>query len=247
MNTLIAAIIISGLLSAPAQADVPAEALGSVRYEVRYKLGGITTKVADATISLGKGTRDNQAVLHSHAAIQASSVFKLFMQPEYIADSYLSTNGEEPIYYMNPIKKGKKEGKLECIYDKKAGTVTSEFARPAEIPVVLSLPMDGRTMDLLSLIQFVRFHDLSAGNTVSLHLLMAGKSVPANLTCEGLDNDRFPGTESLRYHLQLIGRGLMENGSGNEITVWCTTDKSRQILGLETALSSGVMTVSIKK
>ena len=41
-------------------------------------------------------------------------------------------------------------------------------------------------------------------------------------------------------------RGLMENGSGKEITVWRSTGSDCRILGLETALSgSSSMSVSI--
>ena len=246
MITLLTTVLVSSLLSASPK-PVPAETLGAASYEVRYTLAGITTKVADATITLENSTRDNQAVLHSHAAIKASSIFKLFMQPEYISDAYMDTKGEEPIYSINPIKKGKKEGKFECIYDKKGGTVEVEFDHPLEKTVKLSLPYDGRTMDLLSLIQFVRFHEMSAGESVSMHLLAAGKAIASTLTCQGVDTERFPGIKTIRYHITMIERGLMENGSGNEISVWVSDTPDRQILGLETALSSGVMSVSIKK
>ena len=67
----IAILLVSALLSAPASNSIPAESLGDVQYEVRYNMAGITSKVADATISLEKGTRDGQAVLHSHAAIRS--------------------------------------------------------------------------------------------------------------------------------------------------------------------------------
>lgn len=240
------AIMISGLFAAPASKTVPDEALGTVEYEVRYILGGINTKVANATISLENATRDGQPAFHSHAVITASSFFQLFMNAEYIADAYLSKADIEPIYSINPIKKGKKEGKFECIYDKKNGKISSEFARPSAKPVMLSLPYDGLTMDLLSLVQFVRFHDLKEKESISMHLLASGLSIASTLTCQGADNERFPGIPAVRYHLSMIDRGLMENGSGKEITVWVSSGKDRRVLGLETALSSGVMSVSIK-
>ena len=240
----IALMLLSGLSGTSAPKAVPAESLGAVQYEVRYKLAGITSKVAEATISLENGTRDGLAVLHSHAAIQASSVFRLFMDAEYIADSYMDKERMEPVYYFNPIKKGKKEGKYECIFDSSSKSISSYFLKPPADAVVKSFPLDGLTMDLLSLLVYVRFQDIPAGKSLSMHLLMAGKCVPATLTNQGDDNDRFPGTE--RFLLKLQEGGLMENGSGNEITVWRSTAKERRILGLETALSSGVMTVSIK-
>lgn len=218
---ILAAFIISALYPAAAPGTVPEEALGTVNYDVRYKLAGVTTKVADAAISLKNDTWEGKAVLHSHAAIRANSVFRLFMASEYTADSYATRDTQEPVYYVNPLKKGKKEGKLEYFYD-------------------------GRTLDLLSLIQYVRFQDIPQGATKELYLLVGGKSVKATLTNQGTDRDRFPGKDTERFFLVLTERGLMENGSGNEIKVWRSTEKERRILGLETALSAGVMTVSVK-
>ena len=229
----------------PASGAVPPEALGTVRYEVRYKLAGKGSKVADAAISLENGTRDGNPVLHSHAAINASSIFRLFLNAEYIADAYLTQDAKEPLYSVNPIKKGKKEGKFECIYDKAAGTVRTEFAPPSTQPVKEAFPLDGRTMDLLSLIQYVRFLDLPAGSSQEMHLLIGGKSLRATLTNQGADQERFPGERTDRFFLKMFERGLMENGSGNEITVWRSNGIERRILGLETALSTGVMTVSV--
>jgi len=246
-----AAIIQILLLSAPclvsAQAQVPSKALGTVEYEVRYNLKNIDTKVADATISWERGTREQQPVLHSHAVIRASSIFKLFMNSEYIADSYLTPDGSEPVYFLNPIKKGSKEGKFECIYNRKDGTVRSEFVRPPADPVVNTYTFDGRTMEILSLLTYVRFLDIPAGASRSMHLMMGkGDFVAATLTNQGIDKERFPGVETERLRLKMTGRGVMENGSGDEIVVWRTTGSDRSLVGLETVLNSGVMTVTVK-
>jgi hypothetical protein len=242
---MIAVLLFSALLSLPPSPPVSAEALGTVKYEVRYIKGAINTKVADATISLEKGTWNQQSVLHSHATVRASSVFRLFLNSEYVADTYLASDGQEPVYYMNPVKRGGKEGKFECTYDKGAKLIRSEFVRPPADPVNKTFTLDGRTMDLLSLLQFVRFHNFTVGSPVSMHLLMGGESVAATLTCQGSGDDRYPGTE--RFLLKMKDRGLMENGSGNEITVWRTKGGSRRIVCLETALSTGVMVVTVKE
>lgn len=247
LSIAIVSVLFQGLMSAPAMSAVADDAFGTVDYEVRYNLAGITTKVADAAISFESTERDGQPVLHAHAAIKASAVFQLFMNAEYIADSYLTPEGIAPIYYMNPIKKGKKTGKFECIYDKTGKTISSVFDKPSSKPVSRSFPYDNSTMDLLSLIQYVRFHDMKAGEAVSLHLLMAGDSVAATLTCEGPDTVRFPGNEAVRFHIKMIDRGLMENGSGDELTVWRSTSADRKVLGLETSLGKGLMTVSMKE
>ncbi len=243
---VLSALLLFGLINAPAPAPkaVSAEALGPVKYEVRYILKGINTKVADVAISLENSKWNGQNALHSHAKINASSVFRLFMAAEYIADAYFTTGSQEPLYSINPIKKGKKEGKFECIYDRDAKVVTSEFAPPSAKPVTGTYPLDGRTMDLLSLLQYVRFHDIPVGTTLDMHLLMKGKCVAATLVNQGPDNDKFPGQSSERLFLKMLEMGLMENGSGNEITVWRSTNENRLILGLETTLSSGAISVS---
>lgn len=238
-------LLVPGL--SPAPKNVSSEALGTVQYEVRYKLNGLNTKVADATISLENGTWEQQAVLHARAAIRAYSIFRLFMNAEYLADTYLTPGGQEPVYSINPIKKGNKEGKFSCIYDRSAKTVTSELVKPGADPVVETLPLDGRTMDLLSLLQYVRFQNIGAGSSRSMHLLMGNRSTTATLTNQGTDTERFPGVETERFLLRMKDHGLMENGSGKEITVWRSTGGDRRILGLETALSSGVMVVTVKE
>ena len=102
-------------------------------------------------------------------------------------------------------------------------------------------------MDLLSLLQYVRFHSLTAGKSEAMHVLKAGFSVPATLTCQGVDTERFPGRKTERFLLDLKEQGLMENGSGNRILVWRSTGSDRQLVGMEVNLGSGVMTVSIKE
>ena len=102
-------------------------------------------------------------------------------------------------------------------------------------------------MDMLSLLQYVRFQHFKAGESRSLLLLMGARSVSATLTFQGADTERFPGIKTERFLLKMKERGLMENGSGNEITVWRSTGDDCRILGLETALSSGVMVVTVKE
>ena len=240
---ILAALLAPGLLSST---PVTSEAFGTVQYEVRFQGSVLNAKVADATISLENGTWKGRKVLHARAVIRAASVFRLFMNAEYLADSYLLSANREPLYYMNPIKKGGKEGRFECVYDKGAGTITAEFAPPAADPIVLTVPHDGKTMDLLSLLQYVRFLDLPKDRSLSMHVLKTGLSVPAVLTSLGTDTERFPGRSTDRFLLSMQGKGLMENGSGDKIYVWRSTGSDRRLLGLEVNLGSGVMAVSLK-
>ena len=240
---MLAALLAPGLLSS---APVTSDALGTVKYEVSFKGTLINAKVADATITLEHGTWQQQKVLHARAAINAVSIFRLFMNAEYRADSYIVPGTREPVYYKNPILKGGKEGKFECIYDKGAGTISATFAPPSVEPVESSFPYDGKTMDLLSLLQYVRFLDLPEGHSLSMHVLKAGISVPAVLKSLGTDTERFPGQSTDRFLLSMTGKGLMENGSGDKIYVWRSTAPDRKLVGLEVNLGSGVMAVSLK-
>ena len=238
---LMAILVAAG--SARAARRVAPEALGTVRYEVRYKWGGVNTKVADATISLERASWEKQDAYHSHVAIQASSIFRLFMSSDYLVDIYLSQATLDPLYFVNPVKKG---GKYEYFYDKKAGVIRSEALLPPADPVSTTFPMDGRTMDLAMLLQYVRFVTLAEGASQKLHVLMSGKSFAATLIHEGTDSDRYPGRTADRFLVRMTERGLMENGSGKEITVWRSTGSDRHILGLETTLSgSSSMSVAI--
>ena len=169
------------------------------------------------------------------------------MNAEYVADSFLWPDGQRPFYYVNPIKKGGKTGKFECSYDKDTKTITMLFLNPPADSVSKTFPLDGRTMDLLSLLQYVRFLSLPVGQSQTMHVLKAGYSVPAALTCQGADTERFPGRKTERFLLDMKEKGLMENGSGNRILLWRSTGSDRQFLGMEVNLGSGVMTVSIKE
>ena len=246
MKRIIAlALLLLGLTATAAGKPGP-EALGTVQYDVRYKLGALNTKVADATISLENSTWNGQAALHSHASIKAKSIFKLFMKAGYQVDLYLTPSNVEPIYYINPFKKDGQDGKVEFTYDRGKKTIESVAVRPPEEAVTQTIPLDGKTMDLLSALQHARFLNLASGSSESLSLIKSGRVIPATLTNQGIDNERFPGHEAERMQLKMTGEGLMENGSGNVITLWRSTGADRCILGVEVALSSGTMIVNAR-
>ena len=247
---LLLSLTLLSALAAPAATParkVTGEALGAVRYEANYIWGAINTKVADATITLERSKWNGSDVLHSRATISATPFFRLFMNADYLADAYLSPATLEPVYYVNPFKKGGKDGKVEYTFDHAAKLVKSEAVRPPAAPEQAIFPLDGKTMDLLSLLQYVRFLDMGEGKSEPMHVLMSGKSVSATLHCEGADPEKFPDKSALRFRLEMVERGLMENGSGKVIVVWRSTADDRRILALEAALSTGSMTVSIQE
>ncbi|MBQ9477696.1 MAG: DUF3108 domain-containing protein [Bacteroidales bacterium] len=244
-NILFAVFLCS--LNGFAQNIVSPEALGAVRYDIRYKLGILNTAVADATITLEEGEWQGRPALHSSAVIEAKSVFKLFMNASYIVDLYLTPEKAEPLYYINPFKKGGKDGMVEFTYDRGGGKINFVAVRPPADTATGSFPLDGRTMDLLSTLQYVRFAGLAEGKPLSLNLLKGGKAIPTTVDFFGRDTERFPGREAERLQLTMHGDGLMENGSGNVLVIWRSPGHDRRILGLEASLGSGTMTVSLRE
>ena len=101
-------------------------------------------------------------------------------------------------------------------------------------------------MDFLTLVHFLRFLELDqAEQPLPLTILVSGKSYPAELSYLGEDPDKFPGIPAEKFLLHLTERGLMENGSGNEVFTWRSIGDERTILGLEAELSSGKIYVKI--
>ena len=246
MKRILSALL---LLLACTSADarkLPAGALGTVTYDVRYRLGAMNAKVATATISLDPSTREGQASYHTHALIRTSSIFRLFLSSDYVVDAWIGQADLQPVYFINPFKKGGKEGKFECIY--RGSDIEVVTVMPPKGSERKVLPQDGRTMDLLTLLHYVRFLEMDASSRpLALQVLMGGSAFPGILTCEGPDAERFPGQATERFLLRLTERGLMENGSGNELTFWRSTGSDRNIVGLEAPINPGFMTILIKE
>ena len=103
-------------------------------------------------------------------------------------------------------------------------------------------------MDLLSLLHFVRFLDLTPDSApIKMQILMAGKSRDARILYKGIDEEKFPGISAEKILLEMTEHGLMENGSGNEIYIWRSSGPDRRLLALETELSSGAMFVRLRQ
>lgn len=244
-------LILSVLLASCAVSEarkVAPEALGTTRYVVRYKQGAITTKVATAVISLEEGERGGRPVYHSRSTIKSAPVFRLFLGADYVADSWLDRGDLAPLYYATPYTKKGYPGILEYDYDAGERTIRARWVKSAQDSVKTSFPLDARTMDLLSLVHNVRFLDLTASDApVRMHVLMRDQAASATLTCLGPDPETFPDREADHFLLKLSGRGIMENGSGNEIHLWRSRDRDCRILRLEASLSSGFMFVTVEE
>lgn len=224
---------------------LPASALGTTTYEIRYTWGAIDAKVATATISLNPESYQGKDAYHSHAFVKTSAVFRLFIGADLTVDSYIDQDELLPVYTINPYRKGGKDCKFEYIYDREARQVTNLAQGPKET-LETKYPFDGKIFDLLTVLAFVRFLDTS-DKPVSLKLMLGEAAYPAVITYQGKDTERVPGVEAERFQIRLTERGVMENGSGNELTFWRSPGSDRKILGLEAAVNPGHMSIRIKQ
>ncbi len=170
------------------------------------------------------------------------------MRSEYEADLYLNPEDMSPLYfYWSNEDKG--EGRMvDHYYDRAHRRIETTYQNEGEEKVIKNYPLDGRTIDLFSLLYLLRSLDPPAmeKESVSLSLLLAGKTYPANLSCLGEDRSFMEGEQACHMLLTLPERGIMENGGGNTIHVWLSTRETRMILGIEIPLNNGMMTATLK-
>lgn len=223
---------------------LPAGALGTFTYDIRYTWGAINAKVATATISLEPARWDERDSYHSHAFVKTSAIFRLFIGADLTVDSYIAQSDLLPLYTINPFRKGGKDCKFEYTYDRDDRKVTNLAQWPKETRTS-QYPFDGKIFDLLTLLAYCRFVD-AADKPISLKLMLGDAAHPATLTYQGKDTETFPGVEAERFLLRLTERGVMENGSGNEVTFWRSSGSDRRVLGLEAAIDPGHMSIRIK-
>lgn len=215
------------------------ETLGTARYEVRYKLGSLDTRVVTAEITWEESSWNGIPAYYSAATLKTTPFFQMFLGKDYFAETYFSQSELKPLYFDNPFKKKGKDGKYEYLWKDVEIESTSTLG---DQTVFQTYPNDGRTVDFLSLVHFLRFLDLdTAKEPLPVHILISGKSYPGELLHLGEDSERFPDMPAEKLLLRLTERGLMENGSGNEIYIWRSSGPDRNILGLETNLSTGSM------
>lgn len=224
---------------------VSLSSLGTVQYDVWYKLGQLNTRVATADISWEEASWNGIPAYHSKALIQPTPFFRLFISSDYIAESWCRESDLVPLFFTNPFK----NGKCDYLYPQdEDDDIEATLVFGSKEPAYLYFPNDGKTMDLLTLLHFVRFVNQEQLSTpLQIHTLITGKSFPAELIYLGEDPDKIPGIPCENFLLRMTERGLMENGSGNEIYIWRSSGEDRRILCLETELSTGSMAVRIQQ
>lgn len=237
-KVLLLLIALVASTTAPATDRVPDASLGAVVYDVCYKLAGITTKVATATITFVESEREGQPVYHSTARIETQPFFRLFLKAQYKAEAWYSVEDLAPLYFNYPFTDGKNAGKYEVTYDYDTHFARSVWAVEGSEPLEREHPLqkDKPSMELLSALNYIRFHDFKEGTPETVTLLMPSKAREATVTQEGE-----------RITFRINGNGVMENGSGNDLVFWRSSSPDRSILRLESDLGTGSLIVRLQK
>lgn len=208
-------------------------------YEVRYKLGALNTKVATGTIPLVQDVWEGRKALRSDANIKVQPIFRLFLKGSYSANLYLGAGDMKPLYY----RYGHENGVNECTY--RPDSVYYHRDHKTKGVHNISLPNDGRTMEIFSLLFYFRDLNLAAGESINAKAYLSGGFRNVRITMIGTDAERYPGREADAFLIETPEQGLMENGSGNIIKLWRSGSGSRPVLGIEVPLSTGKMIANL--
>ncbi|MBQ2172279.1 MAG: DUF3108 domain-containing protein [Bacteroidales bacterium] len=236
-------LLIIPLVMLLAQPDVPVNPSEETSmYEVRYILGDLNTKVAKATITTTPTMWEEKDAYKAEINIKVQPFFRLFLHAKYFVEAFVTRPGMQPLYYSTSSSKEN----AWCRYSEgEEGIVFWRHYKKKE-PKALIFPNDGRTMELVSMLYYVRTLDFKEGEPCELKVLIGERALPATLTMEGIDTEKYPGHRAMFIRFVMLERGIMENGSGNEAYLWIDADGSRIPLGLEVALGKrGVMVCNI--
>lgn len=224
MRYLITALLM--LMLAPVSVTDPGNETNV--YEVRYVRGALNTRVAKATLSLAEDEWEEQPAYRADITIKVAAIFRLFMKTDYIVTARYTRPGMLPLYYYS--QEVKKYG--ECHYGEELIHFSRQMDRDAPVEE-FDVPNDGKSFELLSMLMFARRYDFEPEVPVPVKILMFGDAYHAQVTLQGTDETLFPGHKAEVLVMEVLERGLFENKSGQQITVWRDAEGSRPILGLE--------------
>ncbi len=225
---------------------LPPESFGTDTYSLKYKLGPIATKVAEATLSVEEATWQQEEAFLCHASIKTSNIFRLFMAEEYGGRTYMSALGLDPLYSNLPFHKNGMDSKFEFIYNKDREVVEWNIVNVKE-DIHKEFPLDGYTMDLLAFSFYVRTLDpAEMTGSLQMNTMLGRELVPIRVSYFGEDPSYIKGRSAYHYIVYMTGRGMMENRSGDEVNIWVDS-QSRKLLGLQIKLSTGSLVVKIQQ
>ena len=215
----------------------------NLRYEVRYLYGALNARVATASFDLAPDVWEGKDVYRSDIHVRVKPIFRLFLKADYVVEGRFSRPGMALMYYRSPSDRGE----AWCRYTEgdKGVYYWRQYDKMPE-PEIYVYPNDGKTFELMSMLYFARVYPFREGVPCEVKVILGGKLFPAVITWESTDTERYPGHTAQVLHLVFPERGLMENGSGNEATVWRDADGSQPVLGLEVNLGKkGTMVCNI--
>lgn len=242
MNLLIALVSAVMLLAQePERLPVPAEAMGtSVQYDVRFVRGAFRAKMARATIGLNSALRDKKDAVSVSFSVRAVNLFRLLMKGEYNVTTFCERENAAPLYYTSLIKPKGRTLHHEIFYTGYPGVIkmTKTAVDDGEKVLDIDFEQDGLSMDLASVYMFIRsLKPESLSSPFRFYVLMTQAKVPADLYYMGMDSEFWPGKSLVHYKILMPQRGLMEDGSGNELHVWMEADGRKEMVVLDIKLS----------
>lgn len=226
------------LAAMPVRKGLPESAKGESQYEVHYNYGSIHAKMATATLTVEDATWQEMPAYFVNYTIRAANVFKLFLLNEYKVNLFLSKDDSHTYYYSFPHRKKGKERHLEFFYKEnevESVLQTEGFPEPVrQVYATDGLP----TMDIASFVFFLRSLDPAElqGGPMRANLILVTESVPSELHYLGDDYTFWPGEAAWHYRVKMLGRGLMENHTGDEIDIWISPKPEHDFRGLEVKL-----------
>jgi len=231
------------LAAVPVRKGLPESAKGESQYEVHYNYGSIHAKMATATLTMEDATWQEMPAYFANFTIRAANVFKLFLLNEYKVNLFLSKDDSHTYYYSFPHRKKGKERHLEFFYkEKEVESVlqTEGFPEPVrQVYTTDGLP----TMDIASFVFYLRSLDPAElqGAPIRANLILVTESVPSELRYLGDDYAFWPGEAAWHYRVKMLGRGLMENHTGDEIDIWISPKPEHAFRGLEVKLGKATV------
>ena len=231
-------------LCVPVSAASGAAAPFHGRYDVRFKYGVFNTKVATATYGWDDSVWEKKDAYHTTVTIKTSPIFNLFLGSDYFLELYNSAEGLSPLYFHYTFS----DVDFKYRYRKSLGKTDCTIARKGQPDEHRTFPMDSRTMDLIALLNHIRFCDFETlKSPKDFNVLLSGQVFLARVSYRNTSQKKFPGKNAVCVLLELPEAGLMADGSGHEFLVWFSAAPEREVLGLEADLGKGYLTCYIKQ
>lgn len=214
------------------------------KYDVRYKYGVINTKVATASYDWDASTWEKKDAYYTKVTIKTRPLFNLFLGSDYFLELYNSAEGLSPLYFHYYFS----DVDFKYRYRKAKGITDCTITHKGKPEEHRTFTMDSMTMDIIALLNHIRFCDFNALKSPrDYNVLLSGQVFRARVSYRGIDKKKFSGKNAVCVRFELPEAGLMADGSGHEFLVWFSEGPEREVLGLEANLGKAYLTCFIKQ